>query len=50
MAHECPGCGYVCHCGGDIDDCLLNRDEDVATCTHCPVDGYPDEADEDQYE
>lgn len=20
MAHECPECSRVCHCGGDIDD------------------------------
>ncbi len=25
----------MCHCGADIDDCLLNDDEDVANCTHC---------------
>src|SRR5689334_2404242 len=25
---------------------LVESDEDVATCTHCPVDEYPDEADE----
>ena len=35
MAHECPECGQICYCGGDIDDCLNNFDEDVMRCTHC---------------
>lgn len=35
MAHECPDCGQTCYCGGDIDDCLLNTDDDVIGCTHC---------------
>jgi hypothetical protein len=35
MAHECPDCGMQCHCGGDIDDCCLNAEEDVNACTHC---------------
>ncbi len=48
MAHECPECGIQCHCGGDIDDCLLNTSRYVNACTHCPIDGpedgeYPDE-------
>jgi len=44
MAHECPECGQICHCGGDIDDCLNNFDEDVMRCTHCL--GKEDEDDE----
>jgi len=39
MAHECPDCGELCYCGGDIDDCLMNIEEDVMACTHCTVDG-----------
>lgn len=34
MAHECPDCGMVCRCGGDIDDCILNSEEDVVKCNH----------------
>lgn len=33
MAHSCPECDSVCHCGGDIDDVILEEGE--ATCTHC---------------
>lgn len=39
MAHTCPNCGCLCHCGGDIDDicfgeadycrCCEWKDEDV---------------------
>lgn len=56
MAHECPDCGSMCHCGGDIDDCLLNCDGDVTNCTHCDCkkcgkprdycDCYPDHEEE----
>lgn len=35
MAHECPECGLSCHCGGDIDDMLLNNDRYVHGCSHC---------------
>jgi DNA-directed RNA polymerase subunit RPC12/RpoP len=42
MAHECPECGQVCYCGGDIDDCLFNFDEFVFGCQHCPIDGSDD--------
>jgi hypothetical protein len=34
VAHECPECWHNCHCGCDIDDCLLNLEEDVRRCTH----------------
>jgi len=33
MAHSCPECDAVCHCGGDIDDIIF--EEGSATCTHC---------------
>jgi hypothetical protein len=35
MAHECPDCGSVCYCGGDIDDCVWNMRQDVNSCMHC---------------
>lgn len=31
MAHECPECYCLCHCGGDIDDCDFGESEE---CTH----------------
>jgi hypothetical protein len=34
MAHNCPECGQVCYCGGDIDDCCLNFEENVIHCQH----------------
>jgi hypothetical protein len=34
MAHSCPECGSTCYCGGDIDDCLFDFEEDVISCTH----------------
>jgi hypothetical protein len=34
MAHECPECGQMCYCGGDIDDCCYNFDNHVINCTH----------------
>jgi hypothetical protein len=43
MAHECPECGQCCYCNGDIDDMLLNTEEDVIACDHCPCDGSEDE-------
>ncbi len=32
MAHECPDCGQVCYCNGDIDDIELSGGEDE--CIH----------------
>jgi hypothetical protein len=37
MAHECPDCGLICHCNGDIDDLLLNFEKDVNKCCHCDI-------------
>ncbi len=34
MAHSCPECDQVCHCGGDIDDCILDGDSSQMNCTH----------------
>jgi hypothetical protein len=45
MAHDCPECGQLCHCGGDIDDCCLNDDDSVNRCTHCET--GPDIEDDD---
>ena len=52
MAHECPECGQICHCCGDIDDCLLNSDEDVSNCEHykdCQPDKDPEEWPEEEW-
>jgi hypothetical protein len=46
MAHECPDCGQMCYCNGDIDDMLLNDDEDIDNCFHC----LDSEDDFDDYE
>jgi hypothetical protein len=35
MAHTCPECGVLCHCGGDIDDCEMDGTEDQMQCSHC---------------
>lgn len=43
MAHECPECGILCRCGGDVDDLLLNQEGHIALCAHCPLDGVHDE-------
>jgi hypothetical protein len=43
MAHSCPNCGQACYCGGDVDDCLDDFEEDVIACTHCEMgDEYDD--------
>ena len=38
MAHECPDCGQVCHCNGDIDDIDFGEDPNC-TCCCCKVCG-----------
>lgn len=48
MAHSCPDCGLTCHCGGDIDDCLFDFEDDVETCTHCL--GCENDEDDEDYE
>ena len=45
MAHTCPECGQLCHCGGDIDDIDFGES---ASCIHyttpgCLVDDDPDD-------
>ncbi len=36
MAHSCPECWLVCHCGGDIDDLCFDDTDEAMRCTHCP--------------
>ncbi len=47
MAHSCPTCDSLCHCGGDIDDIQLNGTEEEMNCTHCieDDDGYEEDDD-----
>jgi len=47
MAHNCPDCGLHCHCGGDIDDLLLNQEHFVLGCVHCPHDDDEERWDDD---
>ena len=51
MAHECPVCGMICYCNGDIDDVCLNIEEDVLGCTHCEEyeEDFEDETDYDDF-
>ena len=36
MAHTCPDCGLLCHCGGDIDDIDFGDDcPEAIACKHC---------------
>jgi hypothetical protein len=35
MAHTCPECGLLCHCGGDIDDCEFDGTPEQDACSHC---------------
>lgn len=53
MAHECPECGMVCYCGGDIDDCEFNGPgSGQERCTHkCDIiDGQDFIEIEDEFE
>jgi len=49
MSHECPECGSLCFCSGDIDDCMFNFPKDQDRCTHytqrecCGYDGDDDD-------
>ncbi len=34
MSHECPECGQICYCNGDIED-MENQDvENYINCNH----------------
>lgn len=48
MAHTCPNCDQVCHCHGDIDDCILNLPKDQNNCIHYLICEYLD--DEEDYD
>jgi len=39
MAHTCPKCGMLCHCGGDIDDIDFGETDDCVCSTTTPPDG-----------
>lgn len=49
MSHECPECGALCFCNGDIDDCMLNVPKYQDRCRHylepecCGYEGDDDE-------
>lgn len=43
MAHECPECGYTCHCNGDIECCDLGDVSAQLACTHCEEEIEDDE-------
>lgn len=42
MAHECPECGLLCHCNGDIDDICFGESDECKCCI--------DKLDDDDYE
>ena len=48
MAHNCPECGYICHCRGDIDDIGFGERLDCICCENKLDD--PDDFLEDDYE
>ena len=50
MAHECPDCYMLCHCGGDIDDLCMDIPEHVYNCSHCPDDWEEDDWDYDDWD
>lgn len=53
MAHTCPECDQVCHCGGDIDDIEMNDSVAQAHCTHwktCESDDYDPKYDNDFFD
>jgi hypothetical protein len=50
LAHSCPECGYTCHCGGDIDDCIIEGTREEARCQHCPDELFGDDDDSDEIE
>jgi hypothetical protein len=50
MAHSCPICDQVCHCKGDIDDIIFDR-EPKGGCVHYKTDGCDGEDDwDDDYD
>jgi hypothetical protein len=43
MAHTCPNCGLICHCGGDIDDIVIGNCPPRRYCTHCDLEDEDDD-------
>ena len=53
MAHECPECGCICYCNGDIDDILLNIPRDQDRCVHykqCELDYEEEDYEGEDYD
>ena len=53
MAHSCPECDQVCHCNGDIDDCILDGTSEQMNCTHwqqCEQEMDERDYEDDEYE
>jgi hypothetical protein len=55
MAHQCPECYAICHCGGDAGEVIITDHLLEGVCVHCQVDddyddddGYEDDDDVDQ--
>jgi hypothetical protein len=49
MAHSCPICDQVCHCKGDIDDIIFDR-EPRSGCIHYLSDGCEHDEDDDDWD
>ena len=48
MAHSCPDCDQLCHCGGDIDDCELDLQPGEG-CSHvCWEDAWREEEEREE--
>lgn len=48
--HECPECGCLCYCSGDIDDCPVYSEEWAwMNCIH-PTTQECDQGFEDNYD
>lgn len=47
MAHSCPDCDQLCHCGGDIDDCELDL-QPTEGCSHGCWDQEEDRREEEE--
>ncbi len=47
MAHTCPECGRLCHCGGDLDD--IDFGENLQCECNC-WEEEDDEFDDDPFE
>lgn len=50
MAHTCPYCGQICHCGGDIDDLVFDRETYCSHCNDDEDDDFPNDLDDEEVE